>query len=222
MVHILTDNMDFEAAYLAGDVPHRGQLPALESTTTDRYSPVSVLPALDISLDYSYSATNTNSAQQNTVNKTFTLNAGDKLEVGTCNLPGSSVSGDTHLRLYGVSGTEVAYNDDNCGGLIAGRRGFREEGPAQLRGGTTPIRTRNRAFRSSSRCRSCKCRAESRTTSTLEDGLTGEGMGDGGLMLRRRSGTGCAAFRSTGALRALPINACRTGSGGTRSSIARP
>jgi alpha-tubulin suppressor-like RCC1 family protein len=90
-----------------------------DGTTTDRYSPVSVLLPLTSSLSYNYSATNTNSAQQNTVNKTFTLNAGDKLEVGTCNLAGASASGDTYLRLYGISGTEVAYNDDNCGGVAS-------------------------------------------------------------------------------------------------------
>ncbi|HZH78784.1 MAG TPA: hypothetical protein VEY88_22335, partial [Archangium sp.] len=62
-----------------------------------------------------YSATNTNSAQQSTTNRTFTLNAGDTLEVGTCGLTGATASGDTFLRVFGVGGTEVAYNDDSCG-----------------------------------------------------------------------------------------------------------
>ncbi|EPX62798.1 WD40 repeat domain protein [Cystobacter fuscus DSM 2262] len=61
-----------------------------------------------------YSASNTNSAQQNTTNRTFTLNAGDMLKVGTCGVPGSSASGDTYLRLFG-GGFQVFGNDDNCG-----------------------------------------------------------------------------------------------------------
>jgi hypothetical protein len=65
-----------------------------------------------------YNASNTNSAQQNTVNRTFTLNAGDTLEVGTCNLTGASASGDTFLRLLGA-GTQVAANDDSCGGTAS-------------------------------------------------------------------------------------------------------
>jgi hypothetical protein len=66
----------------------------------------------------SYTAANTNSAQQNTVNRTFTLNAGDTVEVGTCNLTGASASGDTYLRLFGA-GTQVAFSDDSCGGTAS-------------------------------------------------------------------------------------------------------
>lgn len=62
-----------------------------------------------------YSAFDTNNAQQATTNRRFTLNAGERLEVGTCNVSGSSASGDTFLRLVGVAGTEVAFNDDTCG-----------------------------------------------------------------------------------------------------------
>ncbi len=90
-----------------------------DGTAIARYTPVKVILPISSSLDYSYSAANTNSAQQNTVNKTITLNAGDKLEVGTCNLTGASATGDTYLRLFGTSGTEVAYNDDNCGGVAS-------------------------------------------------------------------------------------------------------
>jgi alpha-tubulin suppressor-like RCC1 family protein len=89
-----------------------------DGTLTNRYSPVLVSFAAGIE-PLTYSATNTNSAQQNTVNKTFTMKAGDKLQVGTCNLTGASASGDTYLRLYGTSATQVAYNDDNCGGLAS-------------------------------------------------------------------------------------------------------
>ena len=65
-----------------------------------------------------YSAANTDNAQKNTTNRTFTLNAGDTLQVGTCNVTGSSASGDTYLRLFG-GGAQVAYNDDNCGSLAS-------------------------------------------------------------------------------------------------------
>lgn len=66
---------------------------------------------------FSYSATNTNSAQQNTTNASVYLTAGQTLKVGTCTVAGASGTGDTYLRLYGVSATQVAYNDDNCGVL---------------------------------------------------------------------------------------------------------
>lgn len=65
---------------------------------------------------YSYSATNTNSAQQNTVNKVVALAAGDKITLGTCGLTGAAFTGDTWLRFFGPSATEVAFNDDACGG----------------------------------------------------------------------------------------------------------
>ena len=77
-----------------------------------------VIPAAKIE-PLTYSASNTNSAQQNTLNRTFTLKAGDKLEVGTCTLTGATASGDTYLRLFGTSGTEVASNDDSCGGVAS-------------------------------------------------------------------------------------------------------
>jgi hypothetical protein len=63
-----------------------------------------------------YSATNTNSAQQNTMNRLLTVKAGDVVEVGTCNLTGATATGDTYLRLYDTStGAQVAVNDDSCG-----------------------------------------------------------------------------------------------------------
>jgi V8-like Glu-specific endopeptidase len=64
---------------------------------------------------YAYTATNTNSAQQNTVDKALTLAAGDVVEVGTCGVDGATVDGDSFLRLNGAAG-EVASNDDSCGG----------------------------------------------------------------------------------------------------------
>jgi hypothetical protein len=38
-------------------------------------------------------------------------------QVGTCGLAGSSFTGDTFLRLFGPSATQVAVNDNACGGL---------------------------------------------------------------------------------------------------------
>ncbi len=65
---------------------------------------------------YSYSATNTNSAQQNTVNQAVTLSAGQSITLGTCGMTGSAFTGDTYLRLFGPTATQVASNDDACGG----------------------------------------------------------------------------------------------------------
>ncbi len=65
---------------------------------------------------YSYSASNTNNAQQNTVNQVVALTAGQKITLGTCGLTGATFTGDTWLRLSGPTGTEVASNDDSCGG----------------------------------------------------------------------------------------------------------
>jgi microsomal dipeptidase-like Zn-dependent dipeptidase len=64
---------------------------------------------------FTYNATNTNSAQQNTVNYNVALNAGQTLQLGTCSVSGSSGTGDTYLRVYGPGGTQVAVNDDSCG-----------------------------------------------------------------------------------------------------------
>ncbi|ACY18771.1 conserved hypothetical protein [Haliangium ochraceum DSM 14365] len=65
---------------------------------------------------FDYSATNTNSAQQNTVNEAIVLEDGDSITFGTCGLTGSSFTGDTYLRLF-QNGVEVSSNDDSCGGL---------------------------------------------------------------------------------------------------------
>lgn len=65
---------------------------------------------------YNFSASNTNSAQQNTVNQSVTLSAGQTITLGTCGVTGGTSSGDTYLRLFGPSATQVAANDDGCGG----------------------------------------------------------------------------------------------------------
>jgi hypothetical protein len=61
---------------------------------------------------FTYNATNTNAAQQNTVKRSVTLTAGQVLKVGTCVVRGAKYTGDTVLRLFGPSSTEVAANDD--------------------------------------------------------------------------------------------------------------
>jgi lysyl endopeptidase len=94
---------------------------------------VALIPPPDF---YSYSASNTNDAQQNTVNQTVVLNAGWEITLGTCGQGGSAFTGDTYLRLFGPSGTEVASNDNACGGLGSSIV-FRvtTSGPYQIRGG---------------------------------------------------------------------------------------
>ncbi|XXF77085.1 serine protease [Myxococcaceae bacterium GXIMD 01537] len=66
---------------------------------------------------FEFNAANTNNAQQNTVNQSVTLAAGQSLTVGTCGVAGGSATGDTYLRLNNASGTQVAINDDSCGGV---------------------------------------------------------------------------------------------------------
>jgi V8-like Glu-specific endopeptidase len=68
---------------------------------------------------YNFSASNTNSAQQNTVNQSVTLSAGQTITLGTCGVTGGTASGDTYLRLFGPSATQVAANDDGCGGTAS-------------------------------------------------------------------------------------------------------
>ncbi|RYZ36998.1 MAG: hypothetical protein EOO71_29735 [Myxococcaceae bacterium] len=63
---------------------------------------------------FDYSASNTNSGQQNTVDVPVSLDAGQTLTVGTCGLVGVSATGDTYLRLFGAQGQLVALNDDAC------------------------------------------------------------------------------------------------------------
>lgn len=65
---------------------------------------------------FTFNKTDTNSAQQNTVNRTVTLSVGQQLTAGTCDIAGASFVEDTYLRVYGPNGLEVASNDDACGG----------------------------------------------------------------------------------------------------------
>jgi hypothetical protein len=63
-----------------------------------------------------FSATNTNSAQQNTVNQNVTLAAGQSITLGTCGVTGGAFTGDTWIRLFGPTSAQVGSNDDACGG----------------------------------------------------------------------------------------------------------
>ncbi|HYH99620.1 serine protease [Hyalangium sp.] len=65
---------------------------------------------------YDFVAANTQTAQQNTVNRTVTLAAGAPFTVGTCGFVRASSSGDTYLRLLRPDGTEAAFSDDACSG----------------------------------------------------------------------------------------------------------
>jgi serine protease len=57
-----------------------------------------------------FSASNTNSAQQNTVNSTVNLTANTTYTIQTC----GTGSGDTYLRLYNSGGSQMASGDDGC------------------------------------------------------------------------------------------------------------
>jgi hypothetical protein len=84
---------------------------------------------------FSYSATNTNSAQQNTATHNVQVNAGQTLQLGTCSVSGASGSGDTYLRVYGPGGTQVAFNDDACGVLTFLSHTASQTGIYQIRAG---------------------------------------------------------------------------------------
>ena len=84
---------------------------------------------------FNYSASNTNSAQQNTVNQNVTLSAGQTIQFGTCTVPGSSGTGDTYLRLYNPSGVQVTSNDDACGVLSFASHSATTSGTYQIRAG---------------------------------------------------------------------------------------
>ncbi|HEU4533911.1 MAG TPA: hypothetical protein VFS00_07320, partial [Polyangiaceae bacterium] len=84
---------------------------------------------------FAFSGTNTNSAQQNTTNQTVALTAGQTIQLGTCTVPGASGTGDTFLRLFNPSGTQVAFNDDSCGALSFASHTATVSGNFQIRAG---------------------------------------------------------------------------------------
>ena len=81
-----------------------------------QYAP-SALSAQPTSGSFTFSASNTGSATQNTTPFDVRLNAGQTLQFGTCSVNGASGTGDTFLRLYAPDGSHVAANDDACGVL---------------------------------------------------------------------------------------------------------
>jgi len=68
---------------------------------------------------FSFTATNTASATQNTVDQYIWIQTGRKITAGTCGMAGSSATGDTYLRIYDNNGAQVAANDDACGTLAS-------------------------------------------------------------------------------------------------------
>lgn len=62
--------------------------------------------------NFAYSASNTNSATQNTTPFDVRLLAGQTIQFGTTGVSGASGSGDTYLRLNDPNGALVAANDD--------------------------------------------------------------------------------------------------------------
>ena len=75
-----------------------------------------------------FTATNTNSARQNTVDEDIFACPGTTVTFSLCSATGASCSGDTYLRLYDNSGAEVAKNDDgddaSCGSCSSITRTF--------------------------------------------------------------------------------------------------
>lgn len=69
--------------------------------------PISPLTPFDV--------TNTSYATINTVNITIPATAGQTIECGTCNLPGTVCNGDSYIRLYNPYGVLIAENDDYVG-----------------------------------------------------------------------------------------------------------
>jgi len=65
---------------------------------------------------FTYSATNTNNDTQNYAQFAVNLNAGQGLTIGTCGLTGSFGIFDTYLRVMKPNGTQLAENDNFCGG----------------------------------------------------------------------------------------------------------
>jgi V8-like Glu-specific endopeptidase len=107
-------SLTFTAA-TAGNYEIRGGCYSSGSCTATAVWVITTPPPPTGGGSYAFSASSTNSAQQNTVNKDVTLTAGQTITLGTCGVTGSSASGDTYLRLYGPSATQVASNDDGSG-----------------------------------------------------------------------------------------------------------
>jgi hypothetical protein len=67
---------------------------------------------------FTYHKINTANATTNTEQRSLYAYAGQVVTVGTCGIFGGSVSfGDTWLRIRNTTGSEIASNDDSCGGV---------------------------------------------------------------------------------------------------------
>lgn len=62
-----------------------------------------------------FSASSTNNALSNTTREWLHAPPGSTVDIGTCDVPGSSGSGDTYIRLFDSEGVQVAVNDDGTG-----------------------------------------------------------------------------------------------------------
>ena len=77
-------------------------------------APTTAAPTAVLSAFPYYSASNTNSATQNTVDQTIYMCSGSTVTFDLC-----GCSGDTYLRLYNTAGSQAAYDDDSGCGLCS-------------------------------------------------------------------------------------------------------
>jgi hypothetical protein len=99
---------------VGADHPFNGRAASLQLQYTT-LTPPPAQPTQPTSGSFTFSASNTNSATQNTTPFEVSLTAGQTLQFGTCSVAGASGTGDTVLRLYAPDGSNVAANDDACG-----------------------------------------------------------------------------------------------------------
>ncbi|MBJ6765265.1 VWA domain-containing protein [Myxococcaceae bacterium JPH2] len=64
---------------------------------------------------FAFNVQGTSGGTVNTANTSIYLRQGETLNVGTCGVNGATGTGDTTMRLFNPSGTQVALNDDGCG-----------------------------------------------------------------------------------------------------------
>ncbi|MCE9667060.1 VWA domain-containing protein [Myxococcus stipitatus] len=77
--------------------------------------------AYTIAGSFAFTAANTNNGTVNTFNSKVYLRPGQRVQMGTCGVAGSSGLGDTILRLFGPGAqpTQLVVNDDACGGSLS-------------------------------------------------------------------------------------------------------
>ncbi|WP_163869222.1 VWA domain-containing protein [Myxococcus eversor] len=84
-------------------------------------NPCNGTAAYTIAGAFNFTATKTQNATVNTFNRSIYLRPGQRLQLGTCGVAGASGVGDTLVRLFGPTtpSTQVAFNDDACGGSLS-------------------------------------------------------------------------------------------------------